>query len=185
VSGFDHSPLDRQQENWHEHRFPYKLASYRKRLLTKPMAVSTLDYTRVASDIEESVREARFVCDGRCDAVAIWVDYDLTPATFTRNTCSDTINNSTISDDCGTKSAERMNEKVSPSASASACASGRLEQWDGVDFPCHLKLNLKFFPEPIDVKLSPENSDSKKSALSCTSSFEVGDSDFKLHFAVL
>ena len=41
ISGFDHRDLDKAQEDWHEHMFPYKLGGYRKRMLTKPTGAMT------------------------------------------------------------------------------------------------------------------------------------------------
>jgi hypothetical protein len=55
-----------------------------------------------------------------------------------------------------------------------------LQQWDEgrMDFPSHLKLNLKFFPTPINVKQTV-------SAFLATTSFTEGDSDFKYDFKLL
>ncbi len=80
VSGFDHSPLDEAQDNWNTHMFPYKLGTYQKTALSIPTCVYTIDYTIVndQNSFIDTNTTIDFTRSGRCDCVAIWVDYDLT-----------------------------------------------------------------------------------------------------------
>ena len=77
--------LDEQQQDWHTHRYPYKLASYRKKALGAPVTLWELDFNSpdcasgpspspAAAPREASMRVEQ---SGSCDAVAVWVDYDL------------------------------------------------------------------------------------------------------------
>jgi len=85
VCGFDHSPLDRellphsQPEGsaWNDNWFPYKLADYAKRALTKPHCLATLDYQHPIKSIAESATVIEFTASGRCDCIALFVDYYL------------------------------------------------------------------------------------------------------------
>lgn len=82
VNGFDHSPLDLKQSDWHTHWFPYKMGCYRKTLLTEPVCVAVLDYAGDAVDGEGiSVSSLQkmpvIVSSGRCDCLVMWVDYDI------------------------------------------------------------------------------------------------------------
>eukprot|EP01039_Chlorochromonas_danica_P003127 gene3127-3424_t len=78
VCGFDHSPLDRVQAEWHEFIYPYYLANYRKRLLTRPVKLATLDYYTLSEQFDSILQQIVTVeAAGRCDGLAIWVDYDL------------------------------------------------------------------------------------------------------------
>ena len=75
VNGFDHTPLDERQSNWHENLFPFNLAKYKKKVLTKPTIIAALDY--ISPNISIYDKTAEIVNHGRCDCIAIWVDYDL------------------------------------------------------------------------------------------------------------
>ena len=75
VNGFDHSPLDERQSNWHQNLFPFNLGKYEKRLLTKPIIIAELDYIIPNITIPNITTE--FLEEGRVDCVAIWVDYNL------------------------------------------------------------------------------------------------------------
>ena len=77
VCGFSHAPLDEAQHDWFKNSFPYKLQGYRKRFLTAPTEVLGLDYQ--SYNYPSSVWSGRvpFLSSGRCDAVVMWVDYDL------------------------------------------------------------------------------------------------------------
>ena len=75
VSGFDHTPLDERQSNWHQNLFPFNLAKYGKIFLTKPMMVAELDYVIPTVSINNKATE--ILENGRCDCVAIWLDYNL------------------------------------------------------------------------------------------------------------
>lgn len=89
VCGFDHADLDAQQQDWHTHLYPYKLASYQKTLLSEPVTLGVLHYntaigaspadSRVDLGSGASASSALpIVQAGKCDAVVIWVDYELT-----------------------------------------------------------------------------------------------------------
>ena len=81
VSGFEHRVLDAHQADWHTHSFPYSLGEYDHTLLSEPKEVGAFTYgkncTGFATSADSSIS---ITVSGRCDAVAIWVDYDLTPA---------------------------------------------------------------------------------------------------------
>eukprot|EP01040_Poterioochromonas_malhamensis_P023059 gene23059-28172_t len=57
VCGFDHSPLDRVQAEWHEFIYPYYLANYRKRLLTRPVKLATLDYYTLSEQFDSILQQ--------------------------------------------------------------------------------------------------------------------------------
>lgn len=88
VCGFDHADLDAEQTEWHTHLYPYKLASYQKTLLSAPTTLGVLHYnphspssasdTRADLSTGQSASSSlQIVRAGRCDAVVIWVDYEL------------------------------------------------------------------------------------------------------------
>ena len=88
VCGFDHADLDAEQTEWHAHLYPYKLASYQKTLLSEPTTLGVLhfnpsnstsinDARADLSSGEIAVSSLKIVRAGRCDAVVIWVDYEL------------------------------------------------------------------------------------------------------------
>ena len=159
VSGFDHTPLDERQENWHDHMFPFKLANYRKKLLTKPFRIGEIDYScSQSTDLAESTNSiGKVIISGRCDCVAIWVDYDLKPA---------------IAKSCGgVVHADRKNSNDTKHD------SNVIEQYDESinDFQCHTKLSLKFFKQPVIVRKD-------ESILTCLSTYSQGDSDFTYDF---
>lgn len=87
VCGFDHADLDEQQGDWYTHLYPYKLASYQKTLLSEPVTLGALHYNSISStDVatndlstgEHAASALSIVRAGRCDAVVVWVDYELT-----------------------------------------------------------------------------------------------------------
>lgn len=79
VSGFDHSAFDKSKDDWFTHHFPYKLGNYRKKILTNPINLTTLDYYKKLESIssEDIVRKESILSNGRCDCVVVWVDYQL------------------------------------------------------------------------------------------------------------
>lgn len=63
--------------------YPYKIGEYKYSLLTDPIEIGGFDYYAESYSDEvgydrENVVTAAFKRSGRCDAVVIWVDYDLT-----------------------------------------------------------------------------------------------------------
>ena len=159
VSGFDHSALDDRQENWHTHMFPFKLNSYRKRLLTKPQAIATLDYTSMIplGSPPSSSFTLPFVTDGLCDCVVLWSDFDCTPGLLGRTS-------------------PEMNDEMESHLI--------LRQWnqqtdsDGdFDFPSHLKTSVKFFSKPLVVK-------KEVASVIATVDFQEGESDFTYSFCI-
>jgi len=88
VCGFDHSPLDREllpncasqpgtSSAWSDNWFPYKLADYAKRALTLPQCLATFDYQNPIQSFPETASVVEFMTAGRCDCIALYVDYDL------------------------------------------------------------------------------------------------------------
>ena len=81
MNGFDHSALDAQQENWHTHMYPYKLASYQYTALSTVRTIAELDFTSVEEAAVMSgialSSQITITHAGSCDAVAVWVDYEL------------------------------------------------------------------------------------------------------------
>lgn len=81
VSGFDHENLDEQQQDWHTHMYPYKLASYQKRAFSAPVTLVELDFNgpdnTAALSSTPTTASAVITQHGSCDGVAVWVDYDL------------------------------------------------------------------------------------------------------------
>lgn len=91
VSGFSHKAYDEAQKDWHIHHFPYKLGTFRHRLLTEPTCVAIIDYeqTVVSSPTNskanclstgegmQSSISLPVTSAGRFDGTAIWVDYFL------------------------------------------------------------------------------------------------------------
>lgn len=88
VCGFDHADLDAEQSEWYTHLYPYKLASYQKTLLSAPTTLGVLHYNpnspsslgdcRADLSSGEAVASTLQIAqEGRCDAVVIWVDYEL------------------------------------------------------------------------------------------------------------
>ena len=79
VNGFDHSAFDRSKDDWHVHSFPYKLANYNKKILTNPIQLSSIDYYKnlVSINGDDVMEREKLICNGRCDCVVIWVDYQL------------------------------------------------------------------------------------------------------------
>ena len=81
VSGFCHKPLDEARRNWFEHSFPYKLSQYRKKFLTTPTHVLAFDYQEESIDLSPLAWTVSVpISDqGTLHAIAIWVDYQLSP----------------------------------------------------------------------------------------------------------
>jgi hypothetical protein len=129
VSGFQHTALDDMQQEWHKYTYPYKLASYRNKLLSDPVTIGMIDYNRTVltggaahdrlditagAAVETQLLVAR---EGSCDAVAVWVDYELLPG--------------------------------GPEVCGCDCGAGPEHQFQ---FPPHLTVNVKFFPASHPVK---------------------------------
>ena len=128
-------------------------------LLHSPV-IATLDYSSCVGDIEGVVKRSPVIADGRCDCIAVWVDYNLTPTQVshtTHTTQTDALHDRNVPKDHGSKNV--------------------LQQWDDTkqDFPSHLKLNLKFFPSPLEVQCGV-------TCLTSVTSFINGDSDFQYNF---
>ena len=128
VHGFDHNALDRVQDDWHTHMFPYKLGNYRHKLLTKPSVLTSLDYTLPMADegiiAADNAKKVPVVLAGRADAVVIWVDYQLSADS---------------PDNC----LRGWNGVSSASASASLSEANL--------FPNYLTVNLRFLPDAVSV----------------------------------
>ena len=82
--------------------------------------------------------------------MAVWVDFDLTPAIIKSE-------NDDINENNGNDENPEDNEGIENTGNNNSKSNEEdfiLRQWDEEkqDFPCHLKLNLKFFPLPITVK---------------------------------
>lgn len=77
MNGLNHSPLDEYQKDWYCHLFPYKLANYRKKLLSTPAVCAVLDYSGVIQSSPVLTYHVPITNEGICDGVAVWVDYDL------------------------------------------------------------------------------------------------------------
>jgi hypothetical protein len=153
-------PLDERQEKWHNNMFPYKLGTFKKRLLSKPFSIRELDYTQNISPYKIiSQVETNIILSGRCDCIAIWVDYDL------------------IQSDHEYLSTQENEQKYKSNSSKECPVS--IKHWDNEtnDFPVHLKHNLKFFPTPINV--------TNETTIVASTSFSGGDTDFEFEFNVL
>ena len=166
---------------------PYLLTFY---LLST--VIATLDYSQCVKPIENVLTSTKIISDGRVDCVAVWVDFDLTPAvarpqdsTTVCNISSSTSSpsSSSSSSSSSTSSSDDISRRVDDHFQGS---NGRtslnetenvLHQWNDEkkDFPSHLKLNLKFFPLPITVMKN-------ETVLTSCTSFTVGDSDFIYNF---
>jgi hypothetical protein len=60
--------------------YPYKIGDYEYELLSKPIVLGVIDYVNPmvpGVDALQSHSENPLLGGGRCDAVAVWVDYDL------------------------------------------------------------------------------------------------------------
>ena len=127
--------------------------------------IAILDYTSTARSLSDVLTQTPVLSDGRCDCIAVWVDYDLSPAVVN------------LQDSANIGEKETKNTPKDPKCHDSDTV---LQQWDeGInDFPSHLKLNLKFFPTPIKVQQNV-------TTFAATTSFTVGDSDFKYDFKLL
>jgi hypothetical protein len=63
--------------------YPYKIADYKYIMLTDPIDIGQLDYTKQIQGESAGVhlnhnKSYFFTKMGRCDAVVCWVDYDIT-----------------------------------------------------------------------------------------------------------
>ncbi len=79
--GFDHESFDRRQAGWHQNWLPYRLSDYAFEMLAGPAVLQELDYSRVASDLSPLEIDLQVIAKGRCDCVAVWVDYIMSDAT--------------------------------------------------------------------------------------------------------
>lgn len=160
VAGLDHGALDRRQEGWHAHFFPLKLQAYRKRMLTEPVAIATIDYTSLTALEDQAAAAtttavtAPVVRAGRGDCVALWVDYDLQPARLGSGSGVD-------------GGSDMVLQYWARHASGSA----------EMDFPVYFKAAVKFFPHPV-----PVDPDISPAALTATVAMELGASDFSYTF---
>lgn len=86
VNGFDHSELDTEQQDWASHMYPYKIAAYEYRALSEPAMLAAIDFADGEALVFDALQTAvlPIIQDGSCDAVAVWVDYELTPGNFLR-----------------------------------------------------------------------------------------------------
>jgi hypothetical protein len=82
VNGFDHRELDVEQQDWASHMYPYKIASYEYRALSEAATVAVIDFADAEALGFGAMQTAvlSIIQDGSCDAVAVWVDYELAPA---------------------------------------------------------------------------------------------------------
>lgn len=140
--------------------FPYSLGTFKKRLLSKPFRIRELDYTQnISAHKIISQVETNIILSGRCDCIAIWVDYDLIQ-----------------SDHEYLLTQEDQQENIANSSKNSPVS---IKYWNNEtnDFPVHLKHNLKFFPTPINV--------SNETTIIASSSFSAGNKDFEFDFYAL
>lgn len=82
VCGFDHEPFDEVLEGWNTHWFPYKLADYRKKILSQPTCIAVCNYGNYGQNANvqvEDYKELKMIVDGRIDCLAIYVDFCLGP----------------------------------------------------------------------------------------------------------
>ncbi len=77
VSGFDHTPLDVRQQGWYQYLYPYRLGNYTKRSLAPPVCLSSLDFRQPAQGQIVAAVDIPMHTAGKCDGVALWVDYVL------------------------------------------------------------------------------------------------------------
>ena len=121
--------------------------------------VSDVVYETTAALKSRSDKEG----SGRCDCVAIWVDYELTPSPHEGRDSADSRDSS----------------------------STMLRNCSGGDFPTYYTTLLKFFPSPVPIPVaggSGDRSDTPMSAptqlLTCRTSYASGQSDFTYSFDV-
>lgn len=128
--------------------------------------IAALDYTSRARNLEDVLTHTTVTSDGRCDCIAVWVDYDLSPAAVNLHVTE------SESESAGQREVGSFGTNLE-----SRDLNKILRQWDEEkeDFPSHLKLNLKFFPTPIQVQESV-------SVLVTTTYFTLGESDFNYDF---
>jgi hypothetical protein len=68
------------QDEWHEYLYPYKIGEYEYQLLSDPVEIATITYSASQTDSGQILGndiKILFKQEGRCDALAIWADYDL------------------------------------------------------------------------------------------------------------
>lgn len=164
---YDHSMYDAYIHNWdNEYLYPYKLGNFRKKLLTEPSCIATLDYYLPLAQLLEHIQSKEnigkdmdlvelnripsgfsntvmlpVVNQGRCDAVAIWVDYQLT---------SSDIDGGNVLE------------------------SYRTTFHDKHDFPLYATQYVKFFAAPSGLTTD--------SIVTSNIQFSHGDTDFKYKF---
>ena len=153
VNGFDHSSFDVRQAGWHTHWLPYKLADYRKKLLSHPVILQKMDFTKPVRNLEHTTSVVPIIRAGRADCVAIWVDYDLTGETLFEN---------------GVHRLAPGWEKTYLEHFSSTSVN------PNPDFPAHLKVNIRLFQDAPTVDESYR--------LKADSAFAVGSSDFEYEF---
>ena len=79
VCGFDHSYLDHIQQEWYTHLYPYQINAYQHRILSLSQAACVFDYRNKVSSIAPQTVHLQANTNGLCHALAIWVNYDLSP----------------------------------------------------------------------------------------------------------
>jgi protein arginine N-methyltransferase 7 len=123
--GLDHAAFNCEVQDWHSHWYPYKLADYQKRLLCEPLTVCSLDFENPRFNLPSDgyLSSASIVRAGRCDAVAVWVDYCL----FAGDNCDLSMHRG-------------------------GGGGGGAESSVLFDWPHYLVTNLKFFPVAIPVE---------------------------------
>ena len=217
---YDHHTYDAHIDNWdNEYLYPYKLGNFRKKVLTNPTCIATIEYhlplelllqhpqsiellgnttnrnsnsnsnnsnnsnntsntnnsntnnssttstSTSTSELDKGLIELNripggfdntvgmhVVCEGRCDAVAIWVDYQLT---------SDDIDDGNVLESYGNSGSHSNTNTIN-----------NTEQKQ--DFPLYATQYLKFFSKPADVTTD--------SIISNNIQFCHGDTDFKYKF---
>ena len=259
MNGFAHTALDEQQQSWHQHLFPYRLADYEKTLLCKPTCIASIDFqaaatatatattadedtTRCSSsvtndgEVANAIREGKgkgkgkgkgeehakrgsaagvltgctevpMLRSGRCDCVAIWVDYLLpgtahpshspshshsphssgstgqSPFVNTEQLHSEPITNSSTyyaatPPTCGAGAAGAESNLASDFvADPDLPHELWLRSLQDADFPPHLTTSIKFFPQSVLVSEGQHS-------LSMKTGFEFGDTDFTYSFEV-
>jgi SAM-dependent methyltransferase len=173
--GYDHSAFDVKQRGWHTHWLPYKLSDYRTSVLAGPAVAQVIDFTRIACDLPALEITMPVTEVGRCDCVAVWVDYD----TFTASSVYEGIRLE------GGRGQGQGKEGMR-----------HLHMQDG-RFPPYLKVNIRLFETPENVIVSGAGGthlhatvdgrapvDGKR-AVVCKTSFQIGDSDLRYDFSLI
>lgn len=214
VSGFEHDPYDEKLATWATHLFPYKLGQYRKKLLSVPTCVGELDFTGVAEDV---VAHTPLVISeaGRCDCVAIWVDYCLWAGSEenrvrTKSPTPTSTSSALDTNEMGSAIAARDNAapvqirehfiagdgddngytvtEVAPVDTVKSAGEAEVEVKAEVEAVYLRAWDGDDFPFHLTVTLKflPEvGTVQPGTEILCTASFEVGSSDFDFNFAVM